>query len=388
MEIQHVYIVGSKGCGNYGGYETFLDKLTEYHQNHERINYHIAWKGNENKEFTYHGAHCFQVKVPQIGSAQAIYYDVAALNYCIKHIINNQIKNPIVYILACRISLFIIYFKKKIDALGGKIYINPDGHEWMRTKWNICVRKYWKYSEKIMVRNADLLICDSKAIEQYIRDTYQYYHPKTIFIAYGADLTLSKLADNESKLVKWYTQNGVKKKEYYLIVGRFVPENSFEVMIREFMQSRTKRNLVIISTPNTKFQKKLKKKLHYQKDKRIKFVGTIYDQELLKKIRENAFVYFHGHTVGGTNPSLIEALSSTNMNLLVDVCFNREVAGDSALYWGCANGELSRLIEQVDCMSDEEIRDFGDKAKKRVKKEYTWKKIAKMYEKLFLVSND
>lgn len=86
--MQNVFIVGAKNCGAYGGYETFLDKLTEYHENNNRIKYHIAWKGTENKEFEYHNAHCFQIKVPDIGPAQAIYYDVAALKYCIKYIKN------------------------------------------------------------------------------------------------------------------------------------------------------------------------------------------------------------------------------------------------------------------------------------------------------------
>ncbi len=86
MEVQHIYIVGSKGCGNYGGYETFLEKLTEHHQHNKKIKYHIAWKGKKAKEFEYHGAHAFQMKVPNIGPAQAILYDIAALNYCLKHI--------------------------------------------------------------------------------------------------------------------------------------------------------------------------------------------------------------------------------------------------------------------------------------------------------------
>ena len=97
------------------------------------------------------------------------------------------------------------------------------------------------------------------------------------------------------------------------MVGRFVPENSFEVMIREFMKSGSKKDFALITNVNDKFLNELEEKLHFKSDKRIKFVGTVYDQELLKKIRENAYAYFHGHTVGGTNPSLIEALGSTDL---------------------------------------------------------------------------
>lgn len=384
MEVQHIYIVGSKGCGNYGGYETFLEKLTEYHQNNKKIKYYIAWKGNKAKEFEYNGAHAFQIKVPNIGSAQAILYDIAALNYCLEHIERNHIKNPIIYILACRIGPFVAQFQKKIHKLGGKIYVNPDGHEWMRGKWSAPVRKYWKYSEKLMVKHADLLICDSRNIEKYIKSVYSKYKPKTVFIAYGADLTPSRLPDNDKKLIDWYAEKGLTKKEYYLVVGRFVPENNFEIMIREFMRTKSKKDFVIISTANNKFLQKLKKKLDFCKDKRIKFVGTVYDQELLKKIRENAYGYLHGHTVGGTNPSLIEALGSTDLNLLVNVGFNREVAEEAALYWNIKDGNLAGLIEKADRMNDEDIKDFGKRAKERVKKEYTWKKISDEYEKLFL----
>ena len=234
-----------------------------------------------------------------------------------------------------------------------------------------------------MVKNCDLLVCDSKNIEKYIHKCYDKYNPKTTFIAYGADLTPSKLSDDDDKLINWYKDKGLKKKEYYLVVGRFVPENSFEIMIKEFMKSDSKRDFAIITTADDKFQAQLEERLHYKSDKRIKFVGTVYDQELLKKIRENAYAYFHGHTVGGTNPSLIEALGSTDLNLLVNVGFNKEVAEDGALYWGREEGSLSKLINKVDSLSDDEISSLGKKAKERVRKEYTWEKISGMYEELF-----
>lgn len=384
MNIQHIYIIGAKNCGAYGGYETFLEKLTEYHQENPQLKYHIAWKGTEKKEFYYHNAHCFQINVPDIGHAQAIYYDVAALNFCIKDIKKHKIKTPIVYILACRIGPFAAYYRNKIHKLGGRVYVNPDGHEWQRDKWSPLIRKYWKLSEELMVKHADLLICDSKNIETYVRNTYSKYKPDTTFIAYGAELSLSKLADKDNKIINWYLKNGLEKKSYYLAVGRFVPENSFEIMIREFMASNSKRNFAIITTSNNKFLAELEDRLHFKKDKRIKFVGTVYDSELLKKIRENAYAYLHGHTVGGTNPSLIEALGSTDLNLLIDVGFNQEVAEDTALYWGSDIDDLRKLIDKVDAMSIESIHELGKKAKKRVADAYTWEYIGYKYEQLFL----
>nr|WP_288825892.1 DUF1972 domain-containing protein [uncultured Clostridium sp.] len=142
-EVQHIFLVGAKSLGAYGGYETFIDKLTDYHQNNEQIKYHVSCKANgdgamdETKvdgvsrisdyEFTYHNAHCFKIKIPNIGPVVAIYYDVAALSKCCKYIKKNRIQYPIVYIMACRIGPFAAYFYKTIQKLGGMIYLNPDG---------------------------------------------------------------------------------------------------------------------------------------------------------------------------------------------------------------------------------------------------------------------
>lgn len=383
--MQNVFIVGAKNLGNYGGYETFVDKLTEYHKENKEIKYHVAIKDKEYGEFEKNNARCFKIKVPNIGPAQAIYYDVKALSECCKYIKEHNIDNPIVYILACRIGPFAKHFRKKIHKLGGRLYINPDGHEWMRAKWSAPVRKYWKISEKMMVKQADLLICDSKNIEKYIKETYSQYNPETTFIAYGADIKKSILADDDKKVTDWFKEKEVKPKEYYLVVGRFVPENNYETMIREFMKSGTTKDFVIITNvEHNKFYEELKVSTGFEQDKRIKFVGTVYDQELLKKIREQAYAYFHGHEVGGTNPSLLEALASTDLNLLLDVGFNREVAEDGALYWNKDNGNLARLIEKADSLTDELIDKYAIKAKSRIEDFYSWDFISEKYKRQFM----
>lgn len=402
---QHVFLVGAKSLGAYGGYETFVNKLTEYHQDNEKLKYHVACKANgegcmdelkldgvkllSDQEFLYHNAHCFKIHVPNIGPAQAIYYDVKALDECCKYIRQHHVSHPIVYIMACRIGPFAKHFYKAIHKLGGKVYLNPDGHEWMRAKWAPPIRKYWKISEQMMVKYSDLVICDSITIEKYIHKCYdgkgiKGKNPKTTFIAYGAETRKSKLLDDDFKLINWYKEKDLKPHEYYLVVGRFVPENNYETMIREFMQCNSKKDFAIITNVNDKFLAELENRLHFKKDKRIKFVGTVYDQELLMKIRENAYGYFHGHEVGGTNPSLLEALGSTDLNLLLNVGFNREVAEDAALYWNKTKGNLATLISKADKLSDEEIRKMGYKAKRRIQNAYSWEYICTQYEKVFL----
>lgn len=383
--MKNIFIIGSKGIpAKYGGFETFVEKLTEGQQSKD-IKYHVSCLSDNYNEFEHNGARCFNIKVPNIGAAKAVYYDIAALKESIRYIRNNNIKNPIVYILACRIGPFIGYYKKQLKRLGATLIVNPDGHEWKRAKWNKAIRQYWKVSERYMVKYADLLVCDSKNIEKYIKEDYKQYNPKTRFIAYGADTEKSKLDDNDSKLLQWYKEKDIKNNEYYLVVGRFVPENNYETMITEFMKSKTKKDLVLITNvEKNKFYEELRKKTNFHKDKRIKFVGTVYNQELLKKIRENAYGYFHGHEVGGTNPSLLEALATTDLNLLLDVGFNKEVAMDGALYFNKDKGNLSNLIDKLDNIDEEYIKNLGLKAKERIEKEYTWAKIINSYEKLFL----
>ncbi|MBQ9027343.1 MAG: DUF1972 domain-containing protein [Lachnospiraceae bacterium] len=382
---QHVFIIGSKGIpAQYGGFETFVEKLTQYRKS-ERILYHVARMAEDDRRFVYNGAICFDIKVPYIGPARAVLCDMIALRRCIDYCkLYPEVKEPVFYVLACRIGPVIAQFRKEIHDLGGKLFVNPDGHEWKRAKWSRPVRKYWKTSEGLMVRSADLLICDSINIEKYIRKTYRRYAPVTRFIAYGSETVPSPLADTDPVFTDWLLEHGLKTKEYYLVVGRFVPENNFETMIREFMSSDSKRDFAIITTTDGKFYNRLQEKLHFEDDRRIKFVGTVYEPSLLSKIRENAYANFHGHEVGGTNPSLLEALGSTDLNLLLSVGFNREVAGETALYWTKEKGNLSALIHAADAMEEAEIREYGDRAKKRVKQQYSWDKIVDEYEALFL----
>ncbi len=405
MDKNHVFIIGAKCIGQYGGFETFLDKLTEVHAEDSSIQYYITTKadgdgamdetklngvGNVKKDaegcvrsFRYHNANVVKLTVPQIGAAQAVAYDIKAMNWCLKCIESKKIENAVIYVLACRIGPFFGNLVRKAHKLGVKVFVNPDGHEWKRAKWAAHVRKYWKESERLMVKHADLLICDSINIEKYIQEEYSNYNPNTTYIAYGADIKASDLTDDDPKFTDWLKDKGLKPHEYYMCCGRFVPENSFEIMIREFMKSESTKDFAIITTKNEKLLNELEDKLHWSEDKRIKFVGAVYDSQLLKKIRENAYANFHGHTVGGTNPSLLEALGSTDLNLLIDVGFNREVAEDAALYWTAGEGSLSNQINESDKLDEQTRKLFGGKAKNRIESAYSWEFIGTEYKKVW-----
>ncbi len=381
----NVFIIGSKGIpARYGGFETFLENLTANCAS-KHIQYHVACLGEGEKSYEYNKARCFEVKVCNIGSAKAVLYDVKSLSECVKYIKANRLDNCIIYILACRIGPFLNLYRKKLKKMNIRLYVNPDGHEWKRDKWNWLVKRYWKFSERLMVKNAALLVCDSVGIKEYIEREYNRYVPCTTYISYGADATRSSLTLESKEAADWCKKHGIAANAYYLTVGRFVPENNFEYILKEFMASKSKKKLVLITNvEKNKFYEKLAEKTGFVHDSRIKFVGTLYDQQLLKAVRENAFAYIHGHEVGGTNPSLLEAMALTKINLLLDVVFNREVGLDSALYFTKVEGALKRTIENLE-------KDYGNiadklegKALHQIQERYTWNKIVSEYEALFL----
>ena len=381
--MQHVFIIGSRGLpAKYGGFETFVENLVE-HQISSQIQYHVACLSDDEAyhHFDYKGVDCFTIKAPKLGPARVIAYDMMAINYALKLVKNQKIDQPIFYILGNTIGAFIAPFARKIHHAGGIFYINPDGLEWKRAKWAKPVQAYLKYSENLMTKHADLVISDNQGIETYIKKSYSW--SKTTFIAYGTDLRLSSLTGQDEKVRHFFDTWASKEKSYYLIVGRFVPENNYEIIIREFMKSQTQRDLLIVCNHqgNTYFEE-LRQKTNFDQDERIKFVGTIYDQDLLKYIRNQAFAYIHGHEVGGTNPGLLEALAQTDLNLVLDVDFNQQVAKETALYWDKKEDSLVDLLHQVDKQSD--FSDQGQAAKENMKENYTWEKIVGEYEELFL----
>lgn len=381
--MKDIFIIGSRGLpAQYGGFETFVEKLVS-HKVSPRIRYHVACLSDERtgKHFDYKGADCFTVNPPKLGPARVIAYDMMAINYSLKLIKKEGIQAPIFYILGNTIGAFIVHFAKKIQSVGGTLLVNPDGLEWKRAKWSKPVQSYLKYSEKEMTKYANLIISDNRGIETYIQDAYPW--SSTTFIAYGTDLSKATLTAEDSSVRDWYQKWQTQEKEYYLILGRFVPENNYETAIREFMKSSTERDLIIICNhEGNAYFDELRQITGFDKDKRVKFVGTVYDQDLLKYIRNQAFAYIHGHEVGGTNPGLLEALAQTDLNLIFNVDFNHQVAQETALYWNKEDGNLSKLIDSVD--GQVSFEDLGNAAKANMKENYTWEKIVGEYEELFL----
>lgn len=377
--MKHVFIIGSRGLpAKYGGFETFVENLVK-HQKNDKIKYHVACQSENsgNSRFDYLGADCFPIDVPKIGAARVIAYDVLAIKAALKICKREKIEAPIFYILGNTIGALIGHYGRKIHRAGGILLVNPDGLEWKRSKWSKPVQTYLKFSERKMVQHANLIVADNKGIEDYLTAEYSGNMKSTV-IAYGTELERSNLTTSE-------TLEKFPVKSYYLIVGRFVPENNYELLISEFMKSKLDKDLVIVTNyENNPYFDELRMKTGFDKDHRIKFVGTVYDQNELRFIRENAFAYLHGHEVGGTNPGLLEAMWSSQLNIVLGVNFNREVAQDSALYFDKEN--LQEILSNAGNLTNDERSNLTKKAQEIILEKYTWEKICGKYEELFVES--
>lgn len=380
----NVFIIGSKGIpAKYGGFETFVEKLT-FNKKSEDIKYFVSCMSS-GEVFEHNNATCFPIEIKKDSAFNRMKNVHNALRWVENHLEqhSNKADKNIVYILGCRVGLLIHSHKKKLHKLGCKIVCNPDGLEWKRDKWNGIQKKIVLCSERKLIKNSDYVICDSQGIRDYILKTYTFLKPDVVdYIAYGSDISKSTSSDEEAR--KYLEKFGCKPQEYYLVVGRFVSENNFDVMIREFMASHTKKKLLLITNyDRNDLYKKLNDTLHFENDERIVFAGTLYDEELLKKIRELSYGYIHGHSVGGTNPSLLEALSYTKINILFNVSFNKEVGRDQCLYFTSVPGDLSKTIDGLDINGN--YKGYVDRfnSRKIIEQDFSWNKIVDEYESVF-----
>ena len=383
-----VFILGTEGIpARYGGFETFADKLI-CNRIDKTIKYYVTYRSiigkSKNKSiYKYNGAVCVPIVVPEIGGTGAILYDILSLQWTIGFINSQRIRDAVIYMCGCTIGAFMPLFKWHVKKAGAKFVVNPDGHEWERAKWSFPIRLYLKLSDRMIIKYSDHTVCDSRAIGKYIKVHYRNYGVKTSYIAYGADIDQYESEDDKERYLAWCKKWNIEPGEYYLNIGRFVPENNYETMIGEFLASDTKRSFVFVSTRDEERYKELNQKLNFESDSRIKFVGEIYDAKLLSSIRNNSYAYIHGHSVGGTNPSLLEAMGTGKLCLLYDVEYNREVANSASLYWSKSNGNLRKLIEEADNLDKNEIEVFEKMSIDRIKRYYSWNRIVRQCESLF-----
>jgi len=378
--MKNVFIIGARGYHEkYGGWETFVSNLIDNY-NDKNTKFYVSKITNKKEEKVIINDNLIidPIFIKQQGSISMFLYAIKSLNSVIKYIKENNIENAYIYILGLKLLNYLNIRRKTLKKLGATIIVNPDGLEWKRSKWGFVAKKFFLISEKLMLKASDLIICDSLGIKDYVDETYPKLKNKTTYIAYGSN-TYDFNKIDEDKILKEYK---LKNNNYCLMVGRCVPENNYELVIREFMNSTIEKDLLIISNlDSSNYFNEIKEKTNCLSDKRIKFINGVYDQEKLAVIRKNAYLYIHGHSVGGTNPSLIEALSLTDLNLLYDVNFNKYAGKDSCLYFKEENS-LTNLLNNFKLL-DNVKEEKGIIAKQIVEKNFTWDIIVNKYKEIF-----
>lgn len=383
---KNIIIIGARGYKfNYGGWETFVTNLVKNTKD-KTVKYYIPnlthEKDKDQKVAIVDEVTCPYIYVPKQGFVTMFTFTIKAINYFIKYIRENHLENTVLVILGCKVGPLFPFWIPKLHKLKTKVIINPDGLEWKREKWAWWIKQCFKISERYSIKYSDYCVCDSNSILEYVKEKYPKYNTPATFIAYGA-YENQKVNKNSTVKELWQKYN-ISSKNYYLIVGRFIPENNYETMIKEFMKSKTKKDLVIIcNLEKNKFYKSLQETTNFESDSRIKFIGSVYDQESLLYFRQHAYAYLHGHSAGGTNPSLLEALANTNVNILYDVSYNKEVGKESCFYFSKKENDLKKIITKVDKLTEKEQKQYGELAKKRIHESYTWDAITQKYLDLF-----
>ena len=379
--MKNIIIIGSRGYNvNYGKKETFVANLINNYKDEDTRFFvpELSYKLNNKIEIK-NGVICKQIFIPKQGVLTMISFVMRSIIYYTRLIKKDKMKNTIMYFIGVRGGILLSLLHNKLKKMGVQIITNPGHLDWKRDAYPWFTRKWNKLSEKPMIKSSDLVICDNKITEKYIKDKYNVH---TKYIPYGAYITDERNIDKKSRV--FMEKHKISKREYYLTIGRFVPNNNFELIIKEFMLTDTNKELVIVSDlKKNKYYNKLLSNTNFTKDKRIKFVGSLYDKDILTRLRLNAKGYIHGNNVGGTNLTLLEALANTDINIVYDEEYNRDVCEDSVLYFTEEAFSLRDIIEKVDKFKSKENEEYSNKAKERVKNEFTWDLTINKYKKTF-----
>ena len=368
-----IAIVGSRGIpAKYGGFETSVEavapRLVEM-----GWNVFVSCEGprNQNKPAVYKGVNLFYFPVrPFFRIIYETLYDMYSL-------VKSSLMSDCIYMLGYGAGLF--FFIPKIFRK--KLAVNVDGLEWKRDKFNKLEKSILLISEKCAVRFADAVVADSNEIKNYIEERYK---KKAVYITNGVDAPqVEKWDERKFTGHGFLEENSLAANDYWLVIARLEPENNIHVIVRAFLKSNPDRKLVIIGNfSSKKYQRHVLKILEDNNaGERVILTGAIYDVNLLNMLRQNCFAYIHGHSVGGTNPALLEAMSMRNLVIAHDNEFNREVGTQTILYFKDVNDLVAR-IEEIENKPDSSAH-LKEAAYSRVLSHYSWEDIVEEYDKLF-----
>lgn len=356
-----VAIIGTVGIpANYGGFETLVEQLIR-HNNNEELQYSVycSKKNYKEERWVYQGARTEYVGLNANG-IQSIPYDIISM-------IKASRSSDVILVLGISGCAFLPIFRKFSNK---RVIVNIDGLEHRRDKWNKWIKKFLKFSEKQAIKYADVIVTDNRGITDYV--AHNYGKP-SVLIAYGGDHVIQDISEDEcQKTLKGYD---LQEGQYSLAICRIEPENNVHIILNAFSQTPDKKLIFIGNWQKSDYGRNLTEK--YGSFPNIKIQPAIYDLRVLDVLRNNCQYYLHGHSAGGTNPSLVEAMFFSKPIIAYDCIYNRESTENKALYFSDAIS-LRRIIEQnadylrtAECMTEIANR------------RYRWEVIAKQYENLY-----
>jgi len=377
MPNAKIAIIGARGIGNYGGFESVVSDLAP---RLKQFGYDVSCtheisEGNKRLE-EYKGVQIayFPLRFPKNYTMRKVFEILYDWYFALR--LSFGTRCDIAYFLGTGVGpcLFLVKFS------GSKSIVNVDGVEYQRAKYNLVEKSLVRLLFAASYRWADWLIVDNTQLIQIIPEAYR---SKTRFIANGVrfiedvtwndDLTRELLGKNDCKL-----QPG----QYWLVVARMEPENNVHTIIEGYARSKGFLPLVIVGSPSSPKYRELVKRIceNLALNKKVLLLGSVFDQSALGMLRRHCLAYVHGHSVGGTNPSLLEAMAVKNIVIAHDNDFNREVCAETAIYFRDAES-LGKILDQVET-GGRNCQDLGNKAYDRVSKNYNWDQIAKEYRTL------
>lgn len=356
-----IAIIGTRGIpAKYGGFETFAQELS-LRLVKQGMSVIVYCDNQENKQEIYNGVTLKYINCTKTQNPLK-YYRMS---------IKNAEKEDVDILLICGLGGALFMFEKFLGSR--KIYItNTDGVEHLRDKYGFLKKKFIYLSEKIGLHYSDYIIADSVGIKQYLLKNYPWKEERICKIEYGASVV-------ENVDFDYLKEYSLERKKYFLIVSRLEPENNVSMIIDGYLNSSTQKPLVVVGNLNDTFYVK---SLLMKKTNQIYFIGGVYDQFKLSALRMGCSAYLHGHSVGGTNPSLLEALGCGNIVIAHDNIYNRDVTNNSMFYFNTIE-ECSSQINIIDNLNDNEVINYRNEAINRINDYYNWDRITAEYLHLF-----
>lgn len=366
-----IAFISTRGIpNNYGGFEQFAEYISVglSERGHEVTVYSPHYHPYQEKE--YKGVKIKHIYSPEKwmgGSVGSFFYDYA----CLKDALKKE-DFDIIY-EAGYTSIIPAYIRFNVKDIKRPIFTtNMDGLEYKRTKFNKWVQKFVFWEERMAVKHSHYLIADNMGIKDYYKEKYG---KESKYLAYGANIH-----DNYNE--DYLKEYGLTKDSYLLLIARLEPENNIFMAIEGYIASNLygKMPLIIVGKTNTPYGKYLVD--HYSRYEHVRFVGGIYDFDKLNSVRHYSYAYFHGHSVGGTNPSLLEAMAAECFILSHDNIFNKAVLGENAIYYNDEK-EIAGLLNNLDDFVVKYKKEYIENNLELIRSQYSWEKLVDEHEKYF-----